>query len=70
AEINARVVFDLVYNPLETQLLRFAHKRGAITVPGWQMLVEQGAAQFEIWTGLRAPLAVMRRAVLKALRSP
>ncbi len=70
AEINARVVFDLVYNPLETQLLRLARRRGAIAVPGWQMLVEQGAAQFEIWTGLRAPVAVMRRAVLKALRSP
>jgi len=70
AELNASVVFDLVYNPLETQLLRFARKRGAIAVPGWQMLVEQGATQFEIWTGLRAPLAVMRRAVLKALRSP
>lgn len=68
-EVNARVVFDLVYNPLETALLRRARKRGAVAIPGWQMLVEQGAAQFEIWTGLRAPLAVMRRAVLRALRS-
>ena len=67
-EINARVVFDLVYNPVETQLLRLARRRGCRTVPGWQMLVEQGAAQFEIWTGLRAPLAVMRRAVLQGLR--
>jgi 3-dehydroquinate dehydratase/shikimate dehydrogenase len=69
AELNARVVFDLVYTPLETQLLRWARKRGSVAVPGWQMLVEQGAAQFEIWTGLRAPLAVMRRAVLRALRA-
>ncbi|MBI4461536.1 MAG: shikimate dehydrogenase, partial [Acidobacteria bacterium] len=68
-ELNARVVFDLVYNPLETRLLRLARRRGAIAVPGWQMLVEQGAAQFEIWTGLRAPLAAMRRAVRRALRS-
>jgi len=68
-EISARVVFDLVYNPIETQLLRLARRRGCRTVPGWQMLVEQGAAQFEIWTGLRAPLAVMRRAVLNGLRS-
>ncbi|MFQ5926974.1 MAG: shikimate dehydrogenase [Terriglobia bacterium] len=67
-ELNARVVFDLVYNPLETELLRRARRRGAVAVPGWQMLVEQGAAQFEIWTGLRAPLAVMRRAVVCALR--
>ncbi len=67
-EINAGVVFDLVYNPVETRLLRLARRRGCRTVPGWQMLVEQGAAQFEIWTGLRAPLAVMRRAVLNGLR--
>ena len=67
-ELNARVVFDLVYNPVETKLLRLARRRGCRAVPGWQMLVEQGAAQFEIWTGLRAPLAVMRRAVLRGLR--
>jgi 3-dehydroquinate dehydratase/shikimate dehydrogenase len=67
-ELNARVVFDLVYNPVETTLLRLARRRGCRPVPGWQMLVEQGAAQFEIWTGLRAPLAVMRRAVLRGLR--
>ena len=67
-ELNCRVVFDLVYNPLETKLLRLARRRGIRTVPGWQMLVEQGAAQFEIWTGLRAPLSVMRRAVLRGLK--
>ncbi len=66
-ELNCRVVFDLVYNPRETKLLRLARRRGIRTVPGWQMLVEQGAAQFEIWTGQRAPLAVMRRAVLRGL---
>ncbi len=66
-ELNCRVVFDLVYNPLETRLLRLARRRGIRTVPGWQMLVEQGAAQFEIWTGLRAPVAVMRRAILRGL---
>jgi 3-dehydroquinate dehydratase/shikimate dehydrogenase len=67
-ELNARVVFDLVNNPIETKLLRLARRRGCRTVPGWQMLVEQGAAQYEIWTGLRAPVAVMRRAVLRGLR--
>ncbi len=67
-ELNCRVVFDLVYNPLETKLLRLAQRRRIRAVPGWQMLVEQGAAQFEIWTGLRAPLAAMRRAVLRGLR--
>ena len=66
-ELNARVVVDLVYNPRETRLLRLARRRGCRTVAGWQMLVEQGAAQYEIWTGLRAPVAAMRRAVLARL---
>jgi 3-dehydroquinate dehydratase/shikimate dehydrogenase len=68
-ELNCRVLFDLVYNPLETRLLRLGRRRGIRTIPGWQMLVEQGAAQFEIWTGLRAPVAIMRRAVLRGLRA-
>jgi 3-dehydroquinate dehydratase/shikimate dehydrogenase len=67
-ELNGRVLFDLVYNPRDTELLRLGRRRGLTTIPGWQMLVEQGAAQFEIWTGLRAPLAVMRRAVLRNLK--
>ncbi len=68
-ELNTRVLFDLVYNPPQTRLLREARRRGVRTVPGWQMLVEQGAAQFEIWTERRAPLQVMRRVVLNCLRT-
>ncbi len=67
AELNARVLLDLVYRPRVTALLRAARRRGLRTIPGWRMLVEQGAAQYEIWTGLRAPLEVMRRAVLRSL---
>lgn len=67
-ELNCRILFDLVYNPLDTRLLRLARRRRIRVIPGWQMLVEQGAAQFEIWTGTRAPLAVMRRAVLRRLK--
>ncbi len=67
-ELNCHVVFDLVYRPRETALLRMARRAGKITVAGWEMLVEQGAAQFEIWTGTRAPVKVMRNAVLGALR--
>ena len=66
-ELNCRVVVDLVYHPRHTKLLRLARRRGCRTVAGWQMLVEQGAAQYEIWTGLRAPVAAMRRAVLARL---
>lgn len=67
-EINARVVMDLVYRPLETRLLQLAKQRGAKTVTGLDMLTEQGAAQFEIWIERRAPVALMRRAALRALR--
>jgi shikimate dehydrogenase len=57
------VVVDLVYGEAETELVRVARERGARTVDGLEVLVRQGAASFEIWTGLEAPLATMRRAV-------
>ncbi len=53
------LVFDLVYNPLVTTLLRDAAARGARTLNGLAMLVYQGAAAFEIWTGKQAPLGLM-----------
>ena len=61
------VVMDIVYNPLETRLLRTARKRGCVTVDGVAMFVYQGAFQFELWTGKKAPAAVMRETVMKAL---
>lgn len=70
AELNAAVVFDMVYRPLETQLLRLAASRGLQTVSGLEMLVAQGAAQWELWTGRRAPEGRMRRAAVKALGEP
>lgn len=66
-EINCRLVFDSIYRPQQTKLLRLAARRGIETVSGVEMFLAQGAAQWEIWTGERAPLAVMRRAVLRAL---
>jgi 3-dehydroquinate dehydratase/shikimate dehydrogenase len=69
-EIHARVVFDLVYNPLETELLRLARQAGARVIPGVEMFVRQGALQFEIWTGKPAPIDDMRREVLARLQSP
>ncbi len=61
------VVMDVVYNPLKTRLLREAENIGCRTVDGVSMFVYQGAFQFELWTGKRAPVEVMKKAVLKAL---
>ncbi len=67
-ELRARFVFDMVYNPIETPLLRMAHDKGIAIIPGVEMFVHQGARQFEIWTGKPAPEADMRRVVIHALR--
>jgi shikimate dehydrogenase len=63
------VVFDIVYNPLETQLLKEAYKAGCMTIDGVKMLVYQGAESFKIWTGFDAPIVLMESAVRAALRS-
>ncbi|CAI8016777.1 Shikimate dehydrogenase (NADP(+)) [Geodia barretti] len=63
------LVNDLVYNPLETPLLREAAKSGAATLGGIQMLVYQGAASFEMWTEQDAPVAVMLEAATAAMRA-
>jgi shikimate dehydrogenase len=63
-------VFDLVYNPLETRLLRQARRVGAATIDGLGMLVHQGAQAFELWTGRPAPVAVMARAARESLSDP
>src|SRR2546422_6144816 len=67
-ELNCRVVMDLIYRPMKTRLLELAERRGIETISGVQMFLAQGTAQWEIWTGVRAPEATMRRAVLAALR--
>jgi len=67
-ELNASLVFDLVYNPLETPLLKLAKERGIPVITGLEMFVQQGARQFEIWTGKPAPEAEMMRVVELELR--
>jgi 3-dehydroquinate dehydratase/shikimate dehydrogenase len=67
-ELNARLVFDMVYNPLETPLLKLARERGLPVITGLEMFVQQGARQFEIWTGKPAPEAEMQRVVELELR--
>jgi shikimate dehydrogenase len=61
------VVFDVVYNPMTTKLLREARAAGAKTIGGVDMLAWQGALAFEKWTGQAAPLALMRREAVKML---
>jgi shikimate dehydrogenase len=63
------VVMDIVYQPLQTRLLREAEAHGCATIDGLQMLIHQGAAQFELWTGLPAPLEIMSMAAYDALPS-
>lgn len=62
-----QVVFDVVYNPLETRLLREAKAAGCITISGVEMFINQAILQFEQFTGIDAPAEVMRQVVLKEL---
>ena len=66
-DIPAELVFDMVYNPLETTLLRHATSQGATVISGLQMFLEQASRQFEIWTGASAPRSVMEKAAIEAL---
>jgi shikimate dehydrogenase len=61
------LVYDVVYNPLETPLLTDAKKAGARTLSGLAMLVYQGAMSFELWTGKEAPIDIMFKSAKKAL---
>ena len=62
-------VFDIVYNPLETRLLREAKTAGAKTISGVLMLVYQGAEAFKLWTGVEPPVGLMKKTVLEALQA-
>jgi 3-dehydroquinate dehydratase/shikimate dehydrogenase len=66
--IPAPLVFDMVYNPMETELIRRVTSAGGTAIPGIQMFLEQAAQQFEIWTGESAPRSVMEKSAVEALR--
>jgi 3-dehydroquinate dehydratase/shikimate dehydrogenase len=66
-EIKARYVFEMIYDPPETKLMKMARAAGAEVIPGVEMFVQQAARQFEIWTGKPAPADDMLRVVTKAL---
>lgn len=63
-----KLVYDLVYNPVDTVLIREAKAAGVPTIGGIEMLIAQGARQFEIWTGSAAPIDAMREAVQKRMQ--
>ena len=65
--IPADVVFDMVYNPLDTLLIRRGVEQGKTVVRGLEMFLEQAVRQFGIWTGETAPRAAMEKAALEAL---
>lgn len=67
--LDFRYVFDMVYNPLETRLLR-EYQGKARTISGLDMFIAQAARQFELWTGLDAPWKLMREVVLQRLGRP
>lgn len=63
------VVYDIIYNPGETRLLREAKEKGAVVLNGEEMLAWQGALAFEKWTGQKAPIDIMIKELRKALRT-
>jgi shikimate dehydrogenase len=65
---DGQAVFDVVYNPINTKLLREAKSRGLIAVSGVEMFINQAALQFELFTGETAPVEEMRRVVLEKLK--
>jgi 3-dehydroquinate dehydratase / shikimate dehydrogenase len=67
AELRCSLVMDLITRPRETKLLKIAARKGIATIPGVEMLLAQGYAQWELWVGKPAPEAAIRRAVLGAL---
>lgn len=66
---NDQVVFDIVYKPIQTRMLELASLAGAKSINGLDMLVNQGACSFELWTGKRAPIIEMRRAIDQTLQA-
>ncbi len=66
-ELNTKYLFDLVYSPAETKLMKMAKAKNIQIIPGLEMFVQQGARQFEIWAGKPAPVADMAFVVSKAL---
>lgn len=64
---RSMLIFEMIYTPRETQIIKDAKEIGANCITGENMLLHQGYAAFEIWTNQKAPRAIMRKAVLENL---
>ncbi len=65
---SKHIVFDLIYRPLTTRLLYAAHACGARTIDGLEMFLHQGAAAFQLWTGMEMPVSPVRQLLEQTLR--
>ena len=63
------VIFDIVFNPYKTKLIEDAEKRGCITIPGFEMLINGAVLQLELWTNKSAPEKFMRKKVLEYIKN-
>jgi shikimate 5-dehydrogenase len=68
-ELNCKIVMDLIYRPLRTQLLKITAAKGIRAVSGVEMFLAQGFAQWELWMEQAAPEAAMRLAIMSQLRA-
>jgi len=66
---RARYLFDMIYRPARTRMMKSAAKEGCQVANGLSMLLHQGAEAFEIWTGRKAPIKAMRKALMKELKT-
>lgn len=64
---KSAIVYDIVYNPLKTELIRIAKRQGLMTIQGLDMLIYQGAKAFEIWTGKKPDTLKMKIAALEEM---
>jgi len=65
---KGQIIFDIVYKPQKTKLLQIAEKKGATVIYGLEMLLYQGTAQFELYTGKKAPVGIMRKTLVENLK--
>jgi shikimate dehydrogenase len=63
------IAYDLIYTPRPTKFLQLAQDRGMMTIDGTEMLVQQGAAAFELWLKQPAPIQIMHQALIKSLNA-